>query len=466
MLIQEIYETADESTVHANADAAAEQTAMAASFGKGKRRGARGDKKDLKCDNCDRTGHIKRDCWSKGGGKEGQSPWTKGKGKKKASDSANSAAKDDSDSDYNVATSLVMMGDVDDEPSETALTISLHSNDIEALSATSTSSKKDILVDAGATRHFSPDRDSFINFVEIPPVPIRAADGRTFSATGRGDLKVPLPMGDGEKPTRVLFTNTYYSPHLAFTLLSVSCLDRKGWIIHFEEGTCVLGTPRPKSRIVGRIPLIRGLYRIPASVPSNPKKDDTPIAASTSRLMSISELHRKMGHINHDDLRDMVRKGMVTGIELDMNSKPEFCESCTRAKATRKPFPKKSKSARRKVYGGKVVGDTWGPAEVTSLGGKDYSLTFQDRHSHEEKAYFMRKKSEALEKYKEYEAWIKVQRKSNIEIFGSDGGGEFKSNAFSKHLRSQGTVQHLTVHDSPAQNGASERSHRMHVECS
>ncbi|KAJ6536211.1 hypothetical protein B0H19DRAFT_1003954, partial [Mycena capillaripes] len=47
-----------------------------------------------------------------------------------------------------------------------------------------------ILIDAGATRHFSPDRSSFLNFEEIPPVPIRAADGRTFSATGRGDLKV------------------------------------------------------------------------------------------------------------------------------------------------------------------------------------------------------------------------------------------------------------------------------------
>ncbi|KAJ7495753.1 hypothetical protein B0H11DRAFT_2227273 [Mycena galericulata] len=68
---------------------------------------------------------------------------------------------------------------------------------------------------------------------------------RTFSATGRGDLKVPLPMGDGEKPTHALLTNAYYSPHLAFTLLSVSCLDRKGWIIHFEDGTCTLGTARP-----------------------------------------------------------------------------------------------------------------------------------------------------------------------------------------------------------------------------
>ncbi|KAF8205179.1 hypothetical protein K438DRAFT_533035 [Mycena galopus ATCC 62051] len=116
MLIQEIYETADESTVQANVDAATEQTAMAASSGKGKGRGAREGKKDVKCDNCDRPGHTKRDCWSKGGGKEGQSPWKKGKKKEKASDSANSAAKDDSDSDYNVAASSIITGDIDDEP--------------------------------------------------------------------------------------------------------------------------------------------------------------------------------------------------------------------------------------------------------------------------------------------------------------------------------------------------------------
>jgi hypothetical protein len=51
-----------------------------------------------------------------------------------------------------------------------------------------------------------------------------------------------------------------------------------------------------------------------------------------------------MGHIKHSDLRDMVRKGMVTGIKLNMGSKPEFCEPCTHAKAARKLFPKKSKS--------------------------------------------------------------------------------------------------------------------------
>ena len=63
-----------------------------------------------------------------------------------------------------------------------------------------------------------------------------------------------------------------------------------------------------------------------------------------------------MGHVNHKDLRRMVEKGMITGINLDMSSKAEFCESCMKAKATRKPFPKESKTE-YKTYGDKVVSD-------------------------------------------------------------------------------------------------------------
>ncbi|KZT51067.1 hypothetical protein CALCODRAFT_405442, partial [Calocera cornea HHB12733] len=41
------------------------------------------------CDNCKKPGHSRADCWSKGGGKEGQGP--RSKGKKKKSDHANQA---------------------------------------------------------------------------------------------------------------------------------------------------------------------------------------------------------------------------------------------------------------------------------------------------------------------------------------------------------------------------------------
>jgi hypothetical protein len=41
---------------------------------------AKGQKSDIKCNNCGRTGHVAADCFRKGGGKEGQYPsWWKGK---------------------------------------------------------------------------------------------------------------------------------------------------------------------------------------------------------------------------------------------------------------------------------------------------------------------------------------------------------------------------------------------------
>jgi GAG-pre-integrase domain len=85
--------------------------------------------------------------------------------------------------------------------------------------------------------------------------------------------------------------------------------------------------------------------------------------------MSISELHQKMGHVNHDDLWKMVHDGMVTGVKLNLDSKPEFCEACIKAKAHCKPFSKKSEMMYRN-YGDTIVADTWGPVPVKFLGHK------------------------------------------------------------------------------------------------
>ena len=171
-----------------------------------------------------------------------------------------------------------------------------------------------------------------------------------------------------------------------------------------------------------------------------------------------------MGHINHDDLRRMVKDGMVDGIELNLDSKPEFCTTCIQAKATRKPFPRLSTSERATCYGQKIVSDLWGPSPVKSLGGKEYSICFQDQFTHEEKIYFSAEKSKTFNIYKKYEAWVKTQRKGNIETLGTDRGGEFTSKEFTTHLENAGTIRHLTVHDSPASNSASERGNRTHMD--
>lgn len=457
-LIQEIYEAADDATVTKSNVEQEGNSALAAFKGKGKGKGRGGESKskgEKYCSVCKKKGyHTKEDCWAKGGGKEGQAPeWYLKKKGEDTSARANIAA-----DEHDIAFFLDL-GAQDDDLDNVALVIT---SDFQSAALTAPKTSNGVILDSGASRHFTGDKSSMSNFVEIPNSPIRAADGRTFSATGRGDVQTYLPMGDGVKPTPVTIRNVYYSPQMAFTLVSVSRMDRAKFILHIEDGICEIRTPKPNSRVIGRIPESRGLYRInsTSTIPNL-----VHIASVASKVMSISELHRKMGHVNHDDLRKMVADGMVEGIELNIDSEPEFCSSCIQAKATRKPFPKQSEHNHSyQAYGEKIVTDLWGAAQVTSLGGHNYFVCYQDLWSHEEKAYFLRLKSETFETYKKYEAWVKVQRNSVIKILGSDRGGEFTSKEFNDHLEYAGTIRHLNVHDSSQSNGASERANRTHLE--
>ena len=58
--------------------------------------------------------------------------------------------------------------------------------------------------------------------------------------------------------------------------------------------------------------------------------------------MSISEAHHKLGHISHTTIKHTITSGWIAGIDLDVNSKPEFCKPCAKAKFACQPFPKKS----------------------------------------------------------------------------------------------------------------------------
>jgi hypothetical protein len=458
MLIQQIYSAADTAEAMKANDARVE-SAMAAYREKDKRKGkkGRGPKKDKGplCENCNLLNHMKPDCWRKGGGKEGQAPtWYVEKMKKNSASKAANAVESEDDEE-----NVVLLSCINDDDENVVLAVtSDFKHEAEALAVAPATTP--VIVDCGASRHFSPNQSKFSDFTKIAPEPIRAADGRTFSAPGKGNISIVFPMGKGQKPTNVLLTGVYYSPDMAYNLISVSRLDRTGHIFHIENQVCCISTPKPNSRIIGRVPLVHGLYRVTAPSSANPRLT----ANVVSKSITITELHHKMGHINHDNLRDMIKKSMVTGIDLDMDSTADMCTTCLGAKATRKPFPRKSTSDRAKKYGDKIVSDIWGPATVDSLGGKKYYNAYMDLATHEERVFFLKRKAEAFGVYKKYEAWVEVQRDARIKIFGTDRGGEFMSNEFMDYLERRGTVRHLTVHDSPQSNGKSEWSNRTHLD--
>jgi len=138
-------------------------------------------------------------------------------------------------------------------------------------------------------------------------------------------------------------------------------MDKKGYQINFNDGICTIRTPKPNRCTIGLIPQTNGLYRVSIA----------PQGTTNSPEGALATLK-------------MVKEKTITGINLDLESKPNFCPQCVEAKATNRPFPKLSISNRAKAYGDKVISDLCGPSPTAS----------------EQRVYFLSKKSEAFEIYK------------------------------------------------------------------
>ena len=244
---------------------------------------------------------------------------------------------------------------------------------------------------------------------------ITAADGRELKAVGMGDLEMELPNGSGT--TKMKFEQAIHAPDMAFMLISISQLDKAGYKVTFNKGMCAIVDP--KGHLITTIPHSDGLYRVTAMKPSSGKS----FAAAASGKMTISEAHRKLGHVSCQAISHTIKKGYITGIKLEANSKPEFCEVCTKAKATRQPFQKESET-RAKKYGKCVHWDLWGPVTVKSLNGHYYVAARIDDAMRETKLYFQEKKSQTFNLYKKDEAYIETQTSNCIEVSRSDRGGE------------------------------------------
>jgi hypothetical protein len=209
---------------------------------------------------------------------------------------------------------------------------------------------------------YSPDRDRFTNYRTITRS-ITAADGRELKAVGMGDLEMELPNGSGS--TKMRFEQAIHAPEMAFTLISISRLDKAGYKVTFEKGMCKI--MNPKGHVIATVPHSDGLYRVAGTKPTK----DADYAAVASGKMTISEAHKRLGHVSCRAISHAVEKGYITGIDLEPGSKPEFCEVCAKAKAIRQPFPKESET-RAKKYGERVHWDLWGPATTKSVNGHFY----------------------------------------------------------------------------------------------
>src|SRR3954462_2712294 len=133
----------------------------------------------------------------------------------------------------------------------------------------------------------------------------------------------------------------------------------------------------------------------------------------------------------HDD-------GLLTSFDLESL---ETCESCLLGKMTKTPFAKSCERASDLL--GLVHSDVCGPMSTTARGGYEYFITFTDDLSRYGYIYLMKHKSEAFEKFKEFQNEAQNQLGKKIKFLWSDRGGEYMSHEFDDHLKSCGIFLNL-----------------------
>src|ERR1700722_16772045 len=322
-VIRIVTEEAAHCAIATRNDQAAGGAALAAATQKakkGKGKPSKSGKSKPKCanPNCGLLGHDMEHCYRKGGGMEGQGPRQKAAAAAKAANAA-AAAVNTTEANY-------------------ALTCTTDTL-LPAAANAATTQGAAILVDSGASTHFCPDRSKFTSFVHDDTV-ITTAEGRTFKASGRGDVTLYLP--NGESHTKVTLREAIYAPKMPFTLISISRIDKVGCEVVFKDGKCRIIAADKKTIAV--IPSINGLYQMG---PKDGQLSGT--YANVATKMSLMDAHRTMGHVSLGAVKRAIKMGVTTGIELTDETE-QLCEACAKAKPTRKPFPIAAQN-RAKTYG-------------------------------------------------------------------------------------------------------------------
>jgi transposase InsO family protein len=190
----------------------------------------------------------------------------------------------------------------------------------------------------------------------------------------------------------------------------------------------------------------------------------TASAAVTLERVTLSVLHRRLGHVSVDTVHSLIRHDSIEGIDLIDEGSSFTCVSCDYAKTTRKVIRPVREAPQSTAFGEEIHSDVWGPSPLNSIGGRRYYITFTDDYTRYTWIKTLKAKSEASAAYKDFVAWARTQHGAVIRRFRSDRGGEYMSKDLMGFLREQGTEQRLTTHDTPQHNGIAESLNRRLME--
>lgn len=370
--------------------------------------------KKTRCKYCRYLGHTEEDCRKRKAAEGSGSNNSRNKGKGKAR--AHVASTSDSDSDdENAAFASIHYEFPSNSPKwdDDSLHVFLAHDVVAFLSKTS---DQETYIDSGSSRHLSPRREWFSDDTYTPlekPINIHLGDASVIKAIGKGTLQYLMDTPNAVVPAAI--PDALYVPGLAASLLSVARFTDRKHELRFKDSDCFILAPSGRC-VAAAKKTTGGLYRLCARPMLS--KEYANLARS-SRTFDINILHRRLGHLGYDNVKRLIAKDMVVGVDK-VEGRIVLCEACIHGKQHRFPFPLSNKKARHKLD--LIHSDVCGPLPL-SIGGKRYFITFIDDNTRYLWIYLIRHKSEAYHKFKEFKVMVENQSGLRIKVLRSDGGG-------------------------------------------
>lgn len=314
------------------------------------------------------------------------------------------------------------------------------------------------LADSGASKHMTFRKDWFCEFSSNEcQAGIKVANNEIMHVEGSGAIEIEACINGKWHKKRL--ENVLFVPKSKVNLFSIGSLMNKGFEINFEQKRCII-TTEGETVAVGHKDennLVRMIFRHDAT--SN-KHVDACLAAngcSGESLNSLQQWHRRLGHMNANTIKSMIKQNMVCGISLS-NLNEFFCKECQIGKMHRSSHPLKEKRVIEKGECFHV--DLCGKMQQVGVGGAQYFMLLKDEATGFRFAYLIAHKSEVEERFKEFLALIKNSTKYSVKRIRCDNGTEFINQNLTKHFSKQGIVFERISPYTPEQNGYIERDNR------
>jgi hypothetical protein len=299
------------------------------------------------------------------------------------------------------------------------------------------------VLDSGASFHTTAIREILENYVSGDFGKVYLADGTALDVVGIGNVKIRIHADSVWKLQKVR-----HVPELKKNLISVGQLDDEGHGIHFHGGKWKVSMG---ARIIALGEKTGTLYM-------TTDMRDTIAVADASAEADL--WHQRLGHMSEKGLKVMHSLGKLPKLK---SVNIDFCENCIFGKQKRVSFKTGGRTLRNEKLE-LVHTDVWGPAAVSSIGGKSYFVTFIDDHSRKVWVYFLKQKSEVYEVFKKWKAMVENETGLKIKKLRSDNGGEYEDTGFKRFCFENGIRLERTVPGTPQQNGVAERMNRTLTE--